>query len=137
MDIDGHDPAAKIIALANVLMHAELTPAQVEREGIAHIDKATIDNARKRGKSIKLICRAYQENGRIKASVKPEEIPSDDLYNVVGGPSSVISITTDYMGTLTIVEHDATPLQTAYGVFGDILRIFEHLRCKEALKCLF
>ena len=137
MDIDGHDPTAKIIALANVLMHAELTPAMVDREGISKIDKAAIDNARSRGKTIKLICRAYKEDGWVKASVKPTEISSDDLYNAVGGPSSVISITTEYMGTLTIVEHDATPLQTAYGVFGDILRIFEHLRCKEAQKSLF
>jgi homoserine dehydrogenase len=132
MDIDGHDPTAKIIALANVLMHADLTPDQVEREGISKIDKAMIDDARSRGKSIKLICRAYEENGQIKASVKPTEIPSDDIYTVVGGPSSVISITTEYMGTLTTIEHDATPLQTAYGVFGDVLRIFEHLKCKGA-----
>lgn len=132
MDIDGHDPTAKIVALANVLMEAELTPAQVDREGISKIDKAMIDNAKSQGKTIKLICRAYDDHGSIKASVKPTEISSDDIYSVVGGPSSVISITTQYMGTLTIIEHDATPLQTAYGVFGDILRIFEHLKCKGA-----
>ena len=131
MDIDGHDPTAKIIALANVLMHADLTPEQVDREGISKIDKSMIDDARRRGKSIKLICRAFEEKGKVKASVKPTEIPMDDIYYVVGGPSSVISITTEYMGRLTIVEHDATPLQTAYGVFGDILRIFEDLQCNK------
>jgi len=130
MDIDGHDPTAKIIALANVLMHAELTPEQVDRVGISKIDKAMLDEAKSRGKTVKLICRAYEDNGCIKASVKPTEIPSDDIYSVVGGASSVLSITTDYMGTLTTIEHDATPLQTAYGVFGDILRIFEALKCK-------
>lgn len=132
MDIDGHDPTAKIIALANVLMGADLTPEQVDREGISKIDKAMIDDARSRGKIIKLICRAYEENGQIKASVKPTEISSEDIYTVVSGSTSVVSIKTDYMGTLTIIEHDATPLQTAYGVFGDVLRIFEHLKCTRA-----
>lgn len=127
MDTDGHDPTAKIVVLANVLMDADLTPDQVDRQGIAGIDKAAIDAAKGRGQSIKLLCKAYREDGQVKAFVKPVEIPAGDVYAVVDGASSVVSVTTDLMGALTIIEHDGTPIQTGYGVFGDILRILEHL----------
>jgi homoserine dehydrogenase len=34
LDVDGWDAAAKAAALANVLLGARLTPAEVDREGI-------------------------------------------------------------------------------------------------------
>ncbi len=126
MDLEGHDPTAKIIAMANVLMDADLTPDQVDRKGISGIDRKTIMEAKKRGNTIKLLCKASKENGRVYASVLPTEIPANDVYAAVDGASSVYSLTTDYMGKLTVIEHDGMPLQTGYGVFGDVLRILEH-----------
>ncbi|HPF19257.1 MAG TPA: DUF4126 family protein [Bacillota bacterium] len=67
----------------------------------------------------------------VTASVLPTEIPTDHVYATVDGASSVYSIVTDYMGKLTMIEHDGTPLQTGYGVFGDILRILEEPDRKE------
>jgi homoserine dehydrogenase len=125
MDVEGHDPAAKIVAMANVLMDGDLTPDQVIRKGIAGIDREQILAARSRGNVLKLLCKATRENGRITASVLPVEIPAEDVYAAVDGSSSVYSIVTDYMGKLTVIEHDGMPLQTGYGVFGDILRILE------------
>ncbi|NLV70671.1 MAG: homoserine dehydrogenase [Clostridiales bacterium] len=131
MDVDGHDPTAKIIAMANVLMDAELTPDQVDRNGIAGIGREEILAAKSRGNTIKLLCKAKKENGQVTASVLPTEIPTDHVYATVDGASSVYSIVTDYMGKLTMIEHDGTPLQTGYGVFGDILRILEEPDRKE------
>lgn len=125
MDVEGHDPAAKIVAMANVLMDADLTPDQVTRKGIDGIDREQILAAKSRGNVLKLLCKATRENGRITASVLPAEIPAGDVYAAVDGTSSVYSIVTDYMGKLTVIEHDGVPLQTGYGVFGDILRILE------------
>lgn len=125
MDLEGHDPAAKIVAMANVLMDADLTPDLVDRKGIAGIGREEILAAKKRGCTIKLLCRAARENGKVTASVLPAEIPLGDVYAAVDGASSVYSILTDYMGRLSIIEHDGMPLQTGYGVFGDILRILE------------
>lgn len=125
MDLEGHDPTAKIIAMANVLMDADLTPDRVDRKGIEGISREALLAAKSRGKRIKLLCKATKENGRVTASVQPAEIPSNHLYATVDGASSVYSILTDYMGRLSVVEHDGMPLQTGYGVFGDILRILE------------
>ena len=132
MDIDGHDPTAKIIAMANALMDADLTPDCVDRTGIAGIDRAQILEAKQRGNVIKLVCRATRAgaagspgSGTVVATVRPEEVPAGSIFAAVDGTSAVYSILTDYMGRLTMVEHDAMPLQTGYGVFGDVLRILE------------
>ena len=125
MDTDGWDAVAKICVLANVLMDAKIDPRFVSRQGIAGITKEQIGEAKARGKVIKLMCRAKKDEfGRVSASVAPEEIPADSLYASVGGASSAVSITTDLMGKLTLVENDPTIVQTAYGVFQDILRTF-------------
>ncbi|MBP5749362.1 MAG: hypothetical protein J6X24_01075 [Firmicutes bacterium] len=125
MDTDGWDAVAKICVLSNVLMDANIHPGLVQRQGIAGITKEQIDAAKARGKVVKLMCRAKKDEfGRVTASVAPEEIGADSLYAAVDGASSVVSITTDLMGRLTIVEEDPTIIQTAYGVFQDILRTF-------------
>ena len=125
MDTDGWDAVAKICVLSNVLMDANIHPGLVQRQGIAGITKEQLDAAKARGKVVKLMCRAKKDEfGRVTASVAPEEIDAGSLYAAVDGASSVVSITTDLMGRLTIVEEDPTIIQTAYGVFQDILRTF-------------
>ncbi|MCR4804286.1 MAG: hypothetical protein K5981_01350, partial [Clostridia bacterium] len=125
MDTDGWDAAAKICVLANALMDAGIDPGMVDRAGIAGITAGMLADAKARGKTIKLLCRAEKDEfGRVTASVKPAEIPLQSLYAQVDGASSVVSLETDLMGRLTIVEEDPTIVQTAYGVFQDILRTF-------------
>ena len=123
MDIEGYDAAAKITALLNVLMHAGMTPDQVDRTGIEHITLADIQAAAARGNVIKLLCRGWREEGKVRASVKPMEVPRTDLPATINATSSLVSVTTDLMGKLSIVEHDPLIEQTAYGVFSDLLRI--------------
>ena len=109
----------------NVLMNANLHPGLVQRQGIAGITAEQLADARGRGKTVKLMCRAKKDEfGRVTASVAPEEIDAASLYATVDGSSSAVAVTTDLMGKLTIVEHEPTIIQTAYGVFQDILRLF-------------
>ena len=124
MDIEGYDAAAKITALLNVLMDAGITPDRVERKGIEDITLADIQAARGKGCVIKLICRGYRdENGAVKAVVAPQEIPLTDMLASVNSTTSVVSITTDLMKKISIVEHEPEIEQTAYGIFGDLLRV--------------
>ena len=123
--IDGWDAAAKICVLSNVLMNAGIDPGKVSVQGIRGITKEQLDAAKAEGRTIKLMCRAEKDEfGRVTAVVAPEEVPADSLYAGIDGASSVVAITTDLMGKLTIVENDPTIIQTAYGVFQDILRLF-------------
>ena len=124
MDIEGYDAAAKITALLNVLMDAHMTPDMVERKGIEDITIEDIRKAEERGNVIKLLCSGQRdEDGRVRARVGPEEIPKGHLLASIDSTTSAVSITTDLMKKITIVEHEPEIEQTAYGIFGDLLRI--------------
>ncbi|MGN0702000.1 MAG: hypothetical protein ACI4KL_02345 [Lentihominibacter sp.] len=126
MDIEGYDAAGKITALLNVLMDAGITPDQVERMGIEDITVEDIADAKARGNVIKLLCRGTRdEKGNVIATVRPEEIPRTHMLASVNSTTSVVSITTDLMKTVSIVEHEPEIMQTAYGVFSDMLRVIE------------
>ena len=64
---------------------------------------------------------------RVIATVRPVEVPRDQLLANIDGTSSVVSITTDLMGKLSIVEHNPEILQTGYGIFSDLMRLIRHL----------
>lgn len=124
MDIEGYDAAAKITALLNVLMDADITPDKVDRKGIEDITMADIEEAAKEGKVIKLLCRGYRdEEGRVVAKVAPEKVNKGELLATVNSTTSIVSITTDLMKTVTVVEHEPEIEQTAFGVFGDLMRM--------------
>lgn len=126
MDIEGWDAAAKTAALLNVLMGADITPHQIERKGIEEITVEQMEAAAARGKVIKLLCRGTIENGKIIGKVGPEEIDNSDLIATISGTSSVVTITTDLMGTISIVEHDPEIQQTGYGVLSDLVRVIKN-----------
>lgn len=123
MDIEGWDAAAKTAALLNVLMKAGITPEDIDRKGIQGITAEDVNAASQRGNLIKLLCRGTIENGKVIGTVKPVEVPKAELLAHIDGTSSVVSITTDLMGKLTIVEHDPEIEQTGYGIFSDLLRV--------------
>lgn len=128
MDIEGYDAAGKVTALLNVLMDAGITPDQVKRKGIEDVTVDDIRAAAGRGNVIKLLCRGtLDEDGRVIAEVAPQEIPRTDMLASVNSTTSIVSITTDLMKTVSIVEHEPEIEQTAYGVFGDMLRVLEML----------
>lgn len=127
MDIEGWDAAAKTAALLNVLMGANITPNDVDRKGIEDITYEQIKEAEKRDNVIKLICYGSIEDGKLIARVRPEEIHKNSLLSNINGTTSIVSITTDLMGTVSIVEHEPEIEQTAYGVFSDLIRVLSNM----------
>ena len=112
MDIEGWDAAAKVTALLNVLINANITPKDINRTGIKNITAEDIKAADERGCVIKLICNGNIINGQVKGSVKPMEIKKNELFASIDGTSSALSITTDLMGKVSIVEHTPEIEQT-------------------------
>jgi len=120
-DVDGWDAAIKVAALVTVLMGVPMTPKDVEREGIRGITPEAIRQAQEEGTRWKLVCRAFWENGRVVARVRPEKVPMHSpLYNVMG-TSNLLRLKTDVLGDLSIREDDPTPDTTAYGLLADVL----------------
>lgn len=128
LDMDGWDAAAKITALANVLMDARKTPKDVDRTGVRDISAKELADARSSGKRIRLIATAAVEGDDIRLVVRPEAVGPDSPFWPVEGTSSALTIRTDLMGDLTILEEAPALTQTAYAVFSDLLHTVESIR---------
>ncbi len=129
-DLDGWDAALKTTILANNLLDAHITPAMVKREGIRNLTTEDIFAAALSGSPIRLVSSASRVRGMVTASVRPQPITADDILRVAQGTTSVISLDTEAMGTITLIEHEPLVLQTAYGVLSDLITI---LRQKQSV----
>jgi homoserine dehydrogenase len=122
-DIDGWDGAVKAVALANVLMRADARPADVVRRGIRGISVDELRAASAAGCAIRLVARSERIADSIHLTVAPESIPLASPLAAASGASNALTLKTDLMGELTIIETDPGVEQTAYALLSDMLRI--------------
>lgn len=127
MDIEGWDAAAKTAALLNVFMDAKVTPLDIERKGIEEITPHDLLQAEKEGKKIKLVCHGKKEGDKVMGKVYPAKVDKGHVFSTITGTSSVLTLKTDLMGEVTILEHDPEIQQTGYGLFSDLLRLIKAL----------
>ncbi|MDP3387022.1 MAG: hypothetical protein Q8S24_07300 [Eubacteriales bacterium] len=127
LDIDGWDAAAKTTALANVLLGGDLTPLDIDRTGIGHITATDVNNALKDNKKIKLICEGGFKNGQVVGKVSPQLVEQSTLFATIDATSSLVSITTDLMGEVIIIEKNPEIQQTGYGIYSDLLTLLNGL----------
>lgn len=121
-DLDGWDAAVKVAALTIVLMDASIKLEEIERIGIRTVASEQVREARAAGMRYKLICRAERANdGRVRASVKPEQLPMSDPLALLEGTTSALRLDMDVFG-LSIIEHKPGVIATAYGLLGDFIR---------------
>ncbi|HKN34275.1 MAG TPA: hypothetical protein VJX16_13630 [Terriglobales bacterium] len=121
-DIDGWDGAAKVAALARVVMGVPLTLDQIQRQGIRGLDGELVRAARRAGTPYKLVCRAASSGDGIRASVRPEQVSLSDPLAHVTGTSSVVYFETDTFPGLAITEDNPGLEATAYGMLADFIR---------------
>jgi homoserine dehydrogenase len=127
-DIDGWDAAVKAVALANVLMRAEVRPADVSPSGIRAVTADDLRHASGEGRAIRLISRAETTDEEIKIRVGLESVSLSSPAGSVSGTSNVLVLKTDLMGELAIYETDPGVEQTAYALLSDLIRVRERLR---------
>jgi len=120
-DLDGWDAAVKVAALVIVLMGVPITLNQVERTGIRAITPEQVRAARVSGMRYKLICSAERSANGVRASVRPEQLPMTDALALLEGTTSTLRFDMDVFG-LSIIEHKANVIATAYGLLGDFIR---------------
>jgi homoserine dehydrogenase len=121
-DMEGWDAAVKVAALVTVLVRVPLEPQQVEREGITELHPMAVQAGRRAGRPYKLVCEARRENGRVRASVRPQQLPLSDPLAWVNGTSSAIYFETDIFPGLAITEQNPGVTETAYGLLADLVR---------------
>lgn len=122
-DIDGWDAAVKAVALANVLMNAEVRPADVIRSGIGDISIKDVEAAAASGNVIRLVARADRSANGVSLVVRPELVPRASVFGSLGGTSNALAIKTDLMGEITVVENDPGVEQTAYALLSDLISV--------------
>ena len=124
-DLDGWDAVMKTTILANSLLESQLSPHQVTRQGIRGLAPAEIRAAAQAGTPIRLVSQANRKQGVSIAEVRLHKIGKDDILLQGKGTTSVISLETEAMGTITLIEHEPTVIQTAYGVLSDLVTIIK------------
>jgi len=122
-DVEGHDAAAKVVILANVLLGANISLAQVQTNGITSLTADDIAAAAAQGKRWKLLGQAGREGDQIRASVAPEMLPISDPLANVGGATNAITYQTDLLGPITLVGAGAGGPETAAGILADVLSL--------------
>jgi homoserine dehydrogenase len=121
-DIDGWDSTVKVCALANVLMATPLVPSELSREGIRDLSSSRVQAARAEGKPFKLVARArLSGEGKLTATVRPEQTPVSDPLGNVRGTSLAIHFELDMMPGLTVTSHRPNLQSTAYGLLADFI----------------
>ena len=122
-DIDGWDSAAKVAALANVILDARTNPNFVHRKGIGHLTTGELVALKAEGKTVCLVCRGRRTGDEFELSVSPEVLPETDLLATLRGTSNFLLFETDLMGEVGVVSIDPGVEQTAYGLFSDLVDI--------------
>jgi homoserine dehydrogenase len=121
-DVDGWDAVMKVCAIARVILKTPLAPRAVRREGIRGLDTASLQSARAEGRPYKLLTRAVvNADGSVTATVRPEQIATNDPLGNVRGTSLAIHFELDTMPGLTIVSHRPNLQSTAYGLLADFV----------------
>jgi len=122
-DVDGHDAAGKAVILANVLMGATLTPADVERTGITGITGDMVAAAAAAGERWKLIARIWRDDQHVRASVQPTRLAVSHPLAGVAGAMNALTVSVEWLGEVTLVGPGAGGNATGFALLSDILAI--------------
>jgi homoserine dehydrogenase len=123
-DIDGHDAAAKVAAMANVFFDAGITPDDVEHDTIRTITADDVQRVMSYGRRLRVVCSAAITDVGVEARVEVETVRDDDPLYWVTGTTSALILQTELAGTIEILERQPTVNQTAYAIYNDLLTIY-------------
>jgi homoserine dehydrogenase len=126
MDIDGFDTACKTVILANWILNQKITLKDVDRTGIRDVTLDMLNNAAKRGNTLKLIGAL---DGVSKPVVKPTEISKTSPL-CVSGVLNAVTFQCEFAAEQTIIGRGAGSIETAGAVLRDLLDIRHKLATK-------
>ncbi|HEU5349472.1 MAG TPA: hypothetical protein VFU63_12750, partial [Ktedonobacterales bacterium] len=122
-DLEGWDAAVKATVLANVLLDADIRPGDVQREGLGAEAMRQAQRALLPGQVLKQVAEAERVGDTVAACVRLEPLGPDDVLAHLSGMEAGLTLRTDTMGDLTIIEGEGGPGQTAHGVMADLVAI--------------
>jgi homoserine dehydrogenase len=123
LDVDGWDAAAKTAVLMNVLMGAQVTPHEIEREGIRGVSGDAVRAAADRGERVRLVASADRSAGFARGRVRLEHVAAEDPLGSLEGQQNALLLRTDLLGEIGILQRDGGLTQTAYAIVSDLATI--------------
>ncbi|MBO4818537.1 MAG: homoserine dehydrogenase [Firmicutes bacterium] len=124
-DVMGYDVRAKLAISCNLAFGGELDPESIPTTGITGITDETIKCAKESGMSVRLVAKAYMENGNIKAEIAPQLVGQDDPMYMLKGPENLFYLKGERCGTLSFRGAGAGKGPTGANVAADILKIID------------
>jgi homoserine dehydrogenase len=124
MDVDGIDAVCKVVIMANWIMNKKLTFKDVKVKGIRDVRIEALEEAAKRGSTIKLIGSLDKS-----AKVAPMEISKRNPL-CVSGVLNAVTFVSEFAGEETIIGRGAGGVETASAVLRDLLDIRHNLASK-------
>lgn len=121
LDVGGWDTANKLLILANTLLGAGITLADIDVTGINAVTPERMAEAAREGSVIKLIATA--ENGRF--SVAPLAISKDEFLGKCNGWEMAVELHTDIYGINYYKLWEREPVPTAASMLRDAIHLFE------------
>lgn len=123
-DIEGSDVQLKVVILANEVLGAHITTADVSRRGLSTVTAEDLLEAARQGRRWKLVGAASREaDGTITASVAPVALPLDHPLAGISGATNAVAFETDLLGTITMSGPGAGRIETAYALLSDLIAI--------------
>ncbi len=120
-DVDGIDAATKLVILANGVLGRACAIGDVSITGIRGVTRSQVEEARRRGKVIKLIA---QMDDRL--SVAPSEVPADSPLNVPANLNA-LCLELETGGEITLIGRGAGGPETATAIVRDLIDIWHSI----------
>lgn len=122
-DVEGHDSAAKLSILAEILAGDAIPVAQVERVSLSSMTTEQIQVANREGENFRYLSTIENRQGEWRASVAPRRLQAADPLKGVLGAGNGVTIDTELLGEVTLFGPGAGPTPTAFAVLSDLDRI--------------
>ena len=101
-----------------------VSPDNIPTTGITHITKESIEEARSRNCTIKLIAHARKlESGEVEYKVAPMEIDNSHPLASINNEFNAVFVTGNAVDDVMLYGKGAGPLPTGSAVLGDVIEI--------------
>jgi homoserine dehydrogenase len=124
LDIKGYDSGCKILLLANSLLGTNYSLKDIKINGIEHLTKKDIKAAKRRKRHIKLLARAYKDDGKVIIDVSPCELNENHHLFHVNGTNKGVLFETIEMGTICSIGGASHPRGAAAAALKDLINLY-------------
>ncbi len=120
-DVEGWDAAVKVSIMSEIFFGKKIDTSDIERIGITEITPEKIKSAKDAGFKVKLIAGIEDSADGFRAYVVPKDIPFSHPLATINEATNAITITTDYLGDVTLTGPGAGRKETGQALLTDLI----------------